>query len=477
MPRLALLLASLLPALLPAAAQSLFVSAGAEHAFADIYAFRDDAFEVDLRRVSDKAIRAYLREYHALMHYAAANNSDNYDTYMTLSDAALDAIDNHTYEPTLRCNLLLHRCLVELSDGSWVGGGLQFKRSYSEFKDAELQHPELTEQLMLRGIYNILLSQIPDKWRWFASLLGFDDGDLELGLRQIAQYRHAMQGVGGLQDESLLLSFANIFLSHEQRADAELEQCMRRSDAPIVRYAYLLSMGRQQRGSEADEVIARCTPGQFIVFPLLRHQQAKFAMRRMEPDRAIAYADTFALTYRGTACVNDIYLIKAYSYLLKGERERATALAEQCAAVTAKSDVDHRTHADALRVRDEDLHLLRSRMCFEYGRYADAKAEIVDYSPPPTHRIEHTFRLARAQEKLGNTDAALRLYDTTIAAAANDDRYFGPYAALYAADIMLERGNTDAARQYALQAQKLNNGEFSKEIAQRIALMLRAIKY
>ena len=94
----------------------------------------------------------------------------------------------------------------------------------------------------------------------------------------------------------------------------------------------------------------------------------------------------------------------------------------------------------------------------------------------PPHRIEHTFRLARAQEKLGNTDAALQLYDTTIAAAADDDRYFGPYAALYAADIMLTSGNNAAAQRYAQQAQKLNNGEFSKEIAQRIALTLRAVK-
>ena len=58
-----------------------------------------------------------------------------------------------------------------------------------------------------------------------------------------------------------------------------------------------------------------------------------------------------------------------------------------------------------------------------------------------------------------------------------DNGYFGPYAALYAADIMLTRGNNAAAQRYARQAQKLNNGEYSKEIAQRIALTLRAVKY
>lgn len=476
MPRLATLLLFLLSTALPLQAQSLFISAGAEHAFADIYAFDTSSFERDIQRVSDKAIKAYLREYQALMHYAAANNAENYEVYMSLSDAALDAIDDHEFEATLRCNLLLHRCLVELSDGSWVGGGLQFKRSYSEFKDGERSHPELNEQLMLRGIYNILLSQIPDKWRWFSSLLGFDDGNLELGLQQIAQYREAMHGVGGLQDESLLLSFANIFLSHEQRADANLEQRMRNSRAPIVRYAYLLSMGRQQRGREADEVIAQSTAEQFQYFPLLWHQRAKFAMRRMDADAAIAYADTFAMTYRGTACVNDIYLIKAYSNLLKGNRAEAIALAEQCAAVTAKSDVDHRTHADALRVKDEDLKLLRSRLCFEYGRFNAAKQEIENYTPSQQHLIEHSFRLARAEEKLGNIDVALQLYDKTIAAAANDDRYFGPYAALYVADIMLTRGDTAKARQYVERAKQLNNGEFSKEIGQRIAVTLRAIQ-
>ncbi|MCR5697907.1 MAG: hypothetical protein K6G73_13135 [Marinilabiliaceae bacterium] len=457
------------------AQRSLFADKAISKAFECVYNIDNESFVAQNALVKDEAMRRYLEEYMAVMNYTATNNKDNYNKYMTASDAALKVVDAHKYGHTLHCNLLLHRCLVEMSNGSLIGGGMQFWKAYREFKAGEKQYPEYEGQIMLRGIFNILLSQIPEKWKGIAGFLGFDGGDLAKGFECIEDYRRRMNGVPGAFNESLLLSFANIFLSHEQVVSDELANQMKLSQSPVVQYVYLLSMGRKYHGSEAEKVIAALPARFYNVFPLFYHQKAKFALRGLRTRDAIAAADDFIRVYDGMACRNDAYLIKAYAYLLDGNSAKANELAAQCVKLAAKSDVDKRTLADAERVPETDRTLLRARMQFEYGNFYESLSTLRSYKMPEQHRIEYIFRYARAQHLMGDVTHALANYDRAISWAANDKRYFGPYSAVYAADEMIKQNKLDAAKAYIKTARQLNNGEFSKEIDQRIALTTRQI--
>lgn len=458
------------------AQQTIFASTACSKSLSDIYSCAFKTFEFDVQHVEDPALKVYLREYASLMKYTIANNEANYELYLKASDNAMDAVEDHPYENTLMCNLQLHRCLVEMSKGNLWTGGVQFWRAYQSYKDGEDEHHSYDGQLKLRGIFNILLSQIPDKWRRIAGFLGFGTGDLEVGLRQIETYRKAVAHVPGVNDESLLLSFANIFLSHEQRIDTHLSEAMKRSNSPVVAYTYLLSMGRKQQGEEADSFIATIFDDMYSKFPLLMHQRAKFALRRLDFDAAKRYADRFFETYEGVSCKGDALLIKAYAHKIEGNEIAANQLAQKCIAYLGESDVDKRILADAQRVSTDDVVLLKSRMLFEYGLYDEAKKILVGYTPQSQHAIEYQFRLARTEERLGNMAAALAHYDRVIAMSANDTRYFGPYAAVYAADIKIAAKNKDSALQYLNAARNLNNGEFSKELEQRITLGMRVIE-
>lgn len=474
--RYILIFALLIATIEAKAQQSILAATACSKSLSDIYSCAFKTFEFDIQNVSDPALVAYLREYSSLMQYTIANNENNYEKYIKYSDKALDAVEDHVYEYTLMCNLRLHRCLVEMSKGNLLTGGIQFWKAYQLYKDAEEEHHSYDGQLKLRGIFNILLSQIPDKWRSIAGFLGFGTGDLDVGLRQIDTYRKTVSHVPGLHEESLLLSFANIFLSHEQHMDDKLSEAMTKSHSPVIAYTYLLSMGRKQQGDKADAYIATFFDDIYDKFPLLLHQRAKFALRRLDFEAAKRYADRFFETYEGVSCKGDGLLIKAYAHKMEGNETAAKQLAQKCIEHLGTSDVDNRTLADAKRVATDDVTLLKSRMLFEYGMYAEAKSLLVGYKPASKHAVEYQFRLARTEECLGNKAAAMAHYDRVIAMTANDTRYFGPYSAVYAADIKMASKDKDAARQYLDIAEKLNDGEFSKELEQRITLGRRVLE-
>lgn len=448
----------------------------ASAALGAVYALDSDRYNSELQQISDPAIKAYVAEYNAIMLYTSANNKKNYESYIRQSDIALELAEKHRYAATLKCNLQLHRCLVEMSNGSLWGGGVLFWKAYRSFLRGEEQYPTYDGQLMLRSIFDILLSQIPEKWKGLAGFFGFGEGNLARGFSEVDLYHSKVKNVSGLNEESLILTFTNIFLSHEQRISNEQRDELRSSTSPGISYLYLLSCGRRQLGAEAEEIMDNLAQSSFERFPLILHQRAKFALRHLDADAAIRYADLFLKSYKGVSCVNDGYLIKAYALLLKGRREEALMMSTTAASFDASSDVDKRTKADALIFPQMKVELVKARFLFEYGNYAESLDVLNRYKPADDDLIEYYFRMARAEDLLGNEQSALSHYEKVIALAPKNKRYFGPYSAVYVADIKIRHSDFAAAKRYLEKARSLNDGEFSKEIDQRISLGLRSCK-
>lgn len=462
---------------LPASARGggLLSDSAYARAFADVYKIDNAAFERSVGRVSNRARAAFLREYMALMNYTAANSRENYDAYFRASDAAFDAADGSEFEANLLCQLHIHKCLVYLYDGSLLSGGIQFWKSYRQFKAAEDKYPAYDGQLPLRGLYNILLAQIPEKWKSLKGLLGLGEGDTAAGLRQIEAHRQRVGRTPGFADEALLFSFANMFFSHEQVLADTLLLAIRANETPVVRYAYVLSRGRVQDGAAASEALA-ASEEMARRFPLLYHQMGKYALRRLQPDETLRRASQFLSTYKGSSNRNWACLEMAYAYRLRGDNDSARRMVDRCLAIEPRFDIDKRARAEAALAMGLSVDMLRARLLFEYGRFAQSLEALRSFRPVEAEAAEHAFRTARAEDKLGDADEALRQYDRAIKLAAASTRYFAPYAAVHAADICMAKGDRAAALRYLATARSLNNGEYKKELDQRIELTERAVK-
>ncbi|MDO4461216.1 MAG: hypothetical protein Q4C30_01780 [Bacteroidia bacterium] len=456
--------------------RSALVQEDVSKALYDVFHLDEQSFNNSITKVHDKAMVAYLKEYKAMLDYAAENMPSRYEKYMEASDFALSKVTKHKYAENLRANLLLHRCLVEMSCGNMITSGIQFYKSFKAFRAGEKKYKEYEGQLMLRGIFNIILSQVPEKWKSLAGFF-FDKGDLQQGFKEINTYRNIMVGVPGAYEESLLLSFANLFLSHEQRLDSDLAQKMSSSTSPAVMYVYILSNGRKQRGAVAEAALDSIPGYMFERYPLLIHQLSKYALRRLDADECIKQADRFIKVYRGVACLNDAYLMKAYAYALKGDYKKRREMAMETIRLSSDFDIDERSRDDARRIMDTlDVTLLKSRLHFEYGNYKESRAALVGYVPQKGDEIEYHFRMGRCSDMLGEKNLAKQYYRKTVQLAAKDVQFYGPYAAIYMADLFIAEGNKTEAMKWLLKSKELNDGEHSKEIDQRIAVTKRKIE-
>lgn len=457
-----------------------FANTACSEVMHDIFSIDEESFGKHIAAVGTqsrdaRARTAFLREYMALMKYTAANNKKNYDAYFAASDAAFSAVSGSTYEDNMRCWLHIHKCMVYIYDGSIVSGGIQFWKSYRSFKSAESETPSYDGQIPLRGIYNIILSQIPEKWKGLAGLFGFGEGNTSLGFKQIEQYRQKVKDLRGLRDEAVLFSFANMFFSFEQNIPSEIMDAIRSNEAPVIRYAYILSCGRCQNGEAAYKSLQETPDDVMRRFPLLYHQKGKYALRRLEPDEAIRWGKKFAETYSGVSNKNGVYVDMAYAYLLKGDRAAAKDMVDKCRGIKSDFDIDRRAYEESARVMGTPYKMLRARLMFEYGKFAEAEDELNSYTPRPADLPEYYFRQGRVNDRQGDTAGALGWYDKTIGASAGSTRYFGPYAAVHAAEICIKRRDKARAKAYIAKAKKMNNGEYKKELDQRIELTEREI--
>lgn len=447
----------------------------------DIYSIDEASFATDIKAVSTdsrdaKARNAFLREYMALMRYTAANNKTNYDAFFKASDAAFSAASGSRYEDNLRSWLHIHKCMVYIYDGSLVSGGIQFWKSYRSFKSAEEDYAGYDGQLPLRGIFNVIFSQIPEKWKSLAGFLGFGEGNTTLGFKQIEQYRQKVKNIRGLNDEAVIFSFANMFFSFEQALPEEILDAIRSNEAPVVRYAYILSCGRSQNGEAATKSLNSTSETMMNRFPLLYHQCGKYALRRLEPDEAIRWGNKFASTYNGVSNKCGVYLDMAYAYMLKGDRQNAEAMVHKCRSIKSDFDIDRRAYEEAAIALGTPTEMLRARLQFEYGKFAESAKILKAYTPRTADMAEYHFRMARAADKMNDYATAISNYDKTIVESANSTRYFGPYAAVHAAEICIKQHQADKAKAYLTKARKLNNGEYKKELDQRIELSERMVK-
>ncbi len=466
---------SLLPILTFAQANQ-FSNPAASRAFADVFSVDNAAFTRDIQKVTDKAQAAFLKEYMALMNYTAANSKENYDAFFDASDNAFDAAYGSKYEDNLLCQLHIHKCMVYIYDGSLLSAGIQFWKSYNAFKIAEKKYPTYEGQLPLRGLYNILFAQIPEKWKSLKGLLGLGEGDTALGLRQLEEYRQKVATVSGVGDEAVLFSFANMFFSHEQVLPEPILAAIRANDAPVIRYAYVLSCGRQQDGMTAVAALDSTPQAAFERFPLLYHQKGKYALKQLNPDETIKWATRFLSIYKGVSNRNWAYLEMAYAYILKGDRLKARDMIAQCQATPSDFDIDIRAREESKLAMGMSINMLRARFNFEFGNFAQSLAILKTFTPSVAESAEYFFRMARAEDKLSHLDVALLFYDQAIAFSSSSKRYFGPYAAVHAADIYIKQGRKKRAADYLVKARKLNNGEYKKELDQRIELAERKLK-
>ena len=131
---------------------------------------------------------------------------------------------------------------------------------------------------------------------------------------------------------------------------------------------------------------------------------------------------------------------------------------------------DKQAKYEAKKVKLPSKILLQSRLTFDSGDAKKAKEILLkgDYtSLENEQKVEFNYRLGRCYHLLDQEEAAIYYYNRAINLGETSNRYFAPYAAIYAAQIKHKKDNS-AFQFYIKEADRLNDGEHKLAIKKRI---------
>lgn len=134
-------------------------------------------------------------------------------------------------------------------------------------------------------------------------------------------------------------------------------------------------------------------------------------------------------------------------------------------------DEDKDAQYEAENLDMPNKRLLESRLLFDGGYYSQALSSLVGdiHRDFPNYRdqLELTYRMGRILQMMGQTDKAIRYYETTIKIGSSSPYYFAANSSLMLGMIEEERMEMDKAKHYYKQCLDMEYEQYKNSIDQK----------
>ena len=421
----------------------------------------------------------YLKQYKQFLTYLANDNQANYEAFNQAHSQAMETLPTKdlNWHLVFSSNMLLQKSLVEFGRGNHFQGAMALYRSHKAFREIEPNSANMLWQLKLRGIFNILWDRIPDHLRFFSNLAGLK-GDYYMGIRQLVAYNDKTTAPGLADESKIILLYIHQLFQQDNEDLVELfEETMAESHPPLTNFLYSGILSRMNHGAKALDALLNVPKSTMAKFPLLQYQYARLLLNAGHIDRSESEMTQFLKQYKGDSFTNDAYLQMSRICYLKGATDQAAEWSLKCLShQPAATTIDRQAVDESRQFNQWQPSLLLARLYFDHGDYEKAQEWASKPINLPQAKIEQEYRKGRIAHKKGNLATAVQFYNRAIALAAKDTKYYGPYAALFCAEIKIATREYQEANRYLALARKLNTGEYKQDIEYRIKSCQKQVK-
>ncbi|MBP8790663.1 MAG: tetratricopeptide repeat protein [Breznakibacter sp.] len=423
------------------------------------------------KKEHDHLALPYLKQYKHFLAYLANDNQAQYEAFIKAHSQAMEALqtDPSGWHLVFSSNMLLQKSLVEFSRGNHFQGAIALYRSYNAFREIEPNNANTLWQLKLRGIFNILWDRIPDNLRFISNLAGYK-GDYYMGIRQLVAYNDKMLSPGLADESKIILLYVHQLFQQDNEDLVELfEETLSENNPPLTHFLYSGILSRLSHGHKALEILQTVPKNTLTRFPLLQYQHARILLNAGYIDESKAEMSQFIRQYRGDSFCNDAYLQMSRICYLNNEGDEAAEWSLKCLGKQpANTAIDRQAIEECRLFNQWQPTLLRARLYFDHGDYEKALEWVSKPINMQQAQIEQQYRKGRIAHKKGEWAAAIQWYNRAIGLASKDARYYGPYAALFCAEIKIAAKEYQEASRYLAMARKLNTGEYKQDIEFKI---------
>jgi len=385
---------------------------------------------------------------------------------------------NNQQSDLMLINIQVQQGLLRLMNDDRLEGVYSIYKSYNAFESLDSSRYNALEYKKLNALFLIFADQVESGNSFVSWLFGID-GDEDLGFRQLKAYLQEVKPFEGLYVEGLVL-FAYCKLKFSELNDLEFKWLLAEAaniKAPLLTFVVLQNGIKLHYPKDELLSIMNMDDQIWLNFPLLNYLKGRILLNVLNSDGEQALK-LFLTQYQGYCYKTDAQLRLARFKHIQGlnhQRDSLLTLIEEASVLP--TSIDRQAGNEYVFLKDRPLALSKARFLFDGGQYKKARMALDDAileNCPAFYRVEWWYRLGRIEHKLLNTSAALQAYNQVIQLSDEDKRYYGPYAALFSARLVLN--NKVKANYYLEKARELNTGEYKRDITLEIEALSESLK-
>ncbi len=339
----------------------------------------------------------------------------------------------------------LQWAFARLKFGDYTTAAFEIHKAYDLFEANEKKYPEFLINKTGMGVLHVMVSLVPDKYRWVSSLVGLS-GSMELGLKEIRQ----VAGYTGTdhitrmyrQEAAFFLAFLALNVQRNKSQAMQVLGLIKdqpgdfpQSQSPLMIFARATVLMKNGFNEEALSVLQeRPSDAQTFSFCYLDYLEGVARLNKLD-NNASGFFDKFISGFRGRNYIRSACQKLAWISLLHGDsvayRKHINLALTKGASVV---DEDKQAEHEARQGVPPNIVLLRARLLFDGGYYDMAINELLNNSVKIAVKskrdlLEYTYRLGRIYHESGNLSKALENYRQTIIRGKTEPYYFAASAA------------------------------------------------
>jgi tetratricopeptide (TPR) repeat protein len=362
-----------------------------------------------------------------------------------------------------------------------------FRNAWSDLRENQRKFPDFVLNNKSLGLLEAAAGSIPDAYKGFASLLGYE-GNLRHGLNRIEQIGIRQSTDPNLvyfhREALLLATWLRTHLLNDPEGAWNLISNHTTAIIPVGELFVLASTAMHAgRNDRAISMLSnRQTAAGQLPFYYLDYMQGMAMLRNLDTLAEIHFKK-YLVHFKGRNFIKAAARNLAWIALLKNDKIwYANYLVLARTRGYADSEEDKQALNDAWRKEAPDIRLLRSRLLSDGAYYDRALAMLSlcrenEFQTLPG-KVEYLYRMGRLYEQTRQIALAERYYLRTMQEGVNLSQYFAANAALHLGLLYEQTGRKSEAAVFFRKAISgfPNNTEYRNGIEQKARAGLQRLR-
>jgi hypothetical protein len=431
-------------------------------AFQNIISLKFDAASQNLKKSREanpaNPYSLFLENYMQFIRCAIDGDEDSYRHYQVSNTARVAMLANNSEDAAIyfQAEMNFHSFLLALYHQENLKALKKFLQAYSQVDHfvKNIDNPEAGQKL--QGVFLVILSGIPDEYKWITSLIGLN-GDLSKGIAMLEEHMQLYEpGSAEYLESIIIITLLKNMFRQDYPANFNYLKNLPAGylENPLFRLVYTVSASKSGHNDEVLKTLRTFhqDPGEHKIC-YFDYLYGEALLNRLDRD-AESSLQSYIHCIAGNIYLKSAYRKLAWNHLIHGDTVSFLSYRKLVLdSGSMKADIDKQAYHEFALQDIPNIDLIKARLLFDGGYYQQAKSlllkkEIREGLKDVYQQTEYSYRLARIYHMNNETDMAIRLYQLTLKNGIHYPFYYAAYSALQLGIIYERRGDVKNARLY-----------------------------